>query len=209
MTEAVTDQRFWDDRYRESERIWSGDPNAALIREVTGLPPGRALELGCGEGADAIWLAAQGWQVTATDISDVALERAAGHARAAGVADRIDFQRHTLGETFPAGTFDLVTASYLHSPGDMPREEILRTAAAVVAPGGTLLVIGHAGFPAWQGDHHPVAVLPGPRQVLADLQLPDGAWEVRRCEEHETPMRRPDGEMDTRPDCTVKVRRTG
>ncbi|MYS23082.1 Methyltransferase domain-containing protein [Streptomyces sp. DvalAA-14] len=207
MAETVADQRYWDDRYRESEHVWSGRPNAALVREAADLPPGRALDLGAGEGGDAIWLAGRGWQVTAADISTVALERAAAHARTEGVADRIDFQRHTLGETFPAGTFDLVSACYLHSEGNLPREQILRTAAAAVAPGGTLLVVGHAGFPHWQGDHHPQVVLPTAREVLAALELPDDAWEVQRCEEHDTPMNRPDGVPDTRPDCTVKARR--
>ncbi|WP_329129605.1 class I SAM-dependent methyltransferase [Streptomyces sp. NBC_01476] len=208
MAPTVGDQQFWDERYRESERIWSGRPNAALVREVTGLPPGRALDLGCGEGGDAVWLAARGWQVTATDISPVALGRAAAHAGQEGVADRIDFQQHILGESFPAGTFDLVTASYLHSLGDMPREEILRTAAAAVAPGGTLLIIGHAGFPDWQqAGHHPDVRLQNAREVLAVLELPDGGWEIQRCEDHDTRMVRPDGVPDTRPDCTVKVRR--
>lgn len=99
-----SDAELWDERYRESHRIWSGKPNAALVREVEGLAPGRALDLGCGEGADAVWLAREGWQVTATDISRVALDRAAEHAADAGVADRIDWQFHDLGVSFPEGS---------------------------------------------------------------------------------------------------------
>jgi 2-polyprenyl-3-methyl-5-hydroxy-6-metoxy-1,4-benzoquinol methylase len=205
MAEAVTDQMYWDDRYRESGRIWSGQPNAALVREAAGLPPGRALDLGCGEGGDAVWLARQGWQVTAVDISDVALGRAAGHARDEGVADRIDFQRHTLGETFPAGAFDLISACYLHSFTDLPREEILRIAAGAVAPGGTLLVVSHAGVPHIQAEH-PEVVFPTPEEVLAALELREGGWDVLRCAEHETEQHR-EGEPDRRTDNTVKVRR--
>ncbi|MDX6349032.1 MAG: hypothetical protein QOF84_3822, partial [Streptomyces sp.] len=94
-------EAYWDDRYAQNQRMWSGAPNAALVREVSDLAPGTALDLGCGEGGDAIWLARRGWRVTATDISGIALDRAAGHAAAAGVADRIDWQRHDLAESFP------------------------------------------------------------------------------------------------------------
>ncbi|MQA95954.1 MAG: methyltransferase domain-containing protein [Streptosporangiales bacterium] len=106
------------------------------------LTPGTALDLGCGEGADAIWLAEQGWTVTATDVSKVALDRAAAHARERGVT--VDWRRHDLAESFPEGTYDLVCAFFLHSPVDMPRDGILRSAAAAVAPGGVLLIVGHA-----------------------------------------------------------------
>ena len=94
-------QEFWDDRYQtadQSGRLWSGQPNAQLVAQTADLAPGEALEAGCGEGADAIWLARQGWTVTAVDVSAVALERAAGFAAAAGdeVARRITWQREDL-----------------------------------------------------------------------------------------------------------------
>jgi SAM-dependent methyltransferase len=201
-----TDAEMWDDRYRESDRIWSGNPNVVLVREVEGLKPGRALDLGCGEGADAVWLARWGWQVTATDISRVALERAAVHAAEAGVADRIDWQWHDLGATFPEGEFDLVSAQFLHSMGDLPREEILRKAAAAVAPGGVLLIVGHAGFPSWEHDH-PDMELPTPDEVLASLELPEGAWDVLLSEEHERIQNDPEGNPTTRTDNALKLRR--
>jgi SAM-dependent methyltransferase len=156
----TSDEEFWDARYGQSDQIWSGNPNTVLVREVTGLEPGRALDLGCGEGADAIWLAQQGWRVTATDISGVALDRAARHAVAAGVADRVDWQRHDLGASFPDGAFDLVSAQFLHSLGDMPREKILRTAASAVAPAGVLLVVGHAGPPPGSTTTTPACTFP-------------------------------------------------
>ncbi|MFI2778950.1 SAM-dependent methyltransferase [Streptomyces sp. ALB3] len=201
-----TDAEMWDDRYRESDRIWSGDPNVALVREVAGLTPGRVLDLGCGEGADAVWLAGQGWTVTATDISRVALERAAVHAAEAGVADRVDWQWHDLGASFPEGEYDLVSAQFLHSMGDLPREKILRRAAAAVAPGGVLLIVGHAGFPSWEHDH-PDMELPTTDQVLASLELPEGEWEVLLSEEHERIQNDPDGNPTTRTDNALKVRR--
>jgi SAM-dependent methyltransferase len=201
----MTEQELWDARYRESDQIFSGNPNTVLVREVDGMEPGRALDLGCGEGADAIWLARRGWHVTAVDISEVALERAARHA--ADVAERIDWQRHDLGTSFPEGSFDLVSAHFLHSPGDMPRERILRTAAGAVAEGGVLLIVGHAGFPPWEHDPPPGVHLPTPQEVLEDLDLPDGEWEVQVCEEHERVQTGPDGRPATRTDNTLRIRR--
>ncbi|MYQ38289.1 Methyltransferase domain-containing protein [Streptomyces sp. LamerLS-316] len=202
-----TDAEMWDDRYRESDRIWSGNPNVVLVREVEDLKPGRALDLGCGEGADAVWLARTGWRVTATDISRVALERAAVHAAEAGVADRVDWQWHDLGASFPEGEYDLVSAQFLHSMGDLPREEILRRAAGAVAPGGVLLIVGHAGFPSWEHDHADME-LPTTDEVLASLELPEGEWEVLLSEEHERIQNDPDGNPTTRTDNALKVRRT-
>ncbi|GAA2877308.1 bifunctional NAD(P)/FAD-dependent oxidoreductase/class I SAM-dependent methyltransferase [Nonomuraea rubra] len=203
----VTDEEFWDGRYRQSRRIWSGDPNAALVREVTDLPPGTALDLGSGEGGDAIWLARKGWRVTAADISGVALRRAARHAEEAGVGKQIDWQRHDLGESFPEGTYDLVTACYLHSSKDMPRERILRRAAAAVAPGGVLLVAGHAGWPAWQQHDHPDVHFPTPQEVFDSLEPAEGEWEVLRSEEFERTQNDPDGRPTTRRDNVLMIRR--
>ncbi|MEU1616811.1 class I SAM-dependent methyltransferase [Streptomyces sp. NPDC005722] len=207
-TGAGTEAEFWDARYAGSDRVWSGNPNDVLVRETGGLKPGTALDLGCGEGADAVWLARQGWRVTAVDISRVALERAARHAEAEGIPDGlIDWQRHDLGETFPGGTYDLVSAQFLHSPHDMPRERILRAAAAAVAPGGVLLVVGHAGFPAWETDPHPEVHFPTPQEVLESLGLPEGEWEVVLTDEHERIQNDPDGRPTTRVDNTLEIRR--
>lgn len=201
-------EEYWDSRYRESDRVWSGNANAVLVREAEGLTPGRALDLGCGEGGDAVWLARQGWRVTATDISGVALERAQAHAKEAGVGDRVDWQRHDLARSFPDGEFDLVSACFLHTYGDFPRERVLRRAAAAVAPGGVLLVVGHAGLPSWH-DHpdHSVPSFPTPDEVVAQLELPEGEWEVLLAEEHERIQTRPDGRPEPHTDNAVKVLR--
>lgn len=202
-------EEFWDARYGSSDRIWSGNPNGVLVREATDLTPGSALDLGCGEGADAIWLAQQGWRVTAVDISRTALKRGAGHAADAGVADRIDWQWHDLGASFPAGTFDLVSAHFLHSPVEMARDKILRSAAAAVAPGGVLLVVGHAGHPSWETGHDHAHDLhfPTPEEVFDDLDLPAGQWELLLSDVHERGMTGPDGQPATRTDNTLKLRR--
>ncbi|MBD2818802.1 class I SAM-dependent methyltransferase [Streptomyces parvulus] len=151
---------FWEARYRDTDRVWSGRPNELLVREASDLDPGTALDLGCGEGADAVWLASRGWRVTGVDISGTALERAAGHAADAGVGDRVSWERHELGRSFPEGSFDLVSAHYLQSPVELDQPAVLRAAARAVAPGGTLLLVLHAGWPSWQTEPPFDAVFP-------------------------------------------------
>lgn len=136
-------QEFWDERYATSQRIWSGNPNARLVEEVEPLRPGTALDIGCGEGADAVWLAGHGWSVTGVDVSGVALERAAAHAAEAGVAKRTAWQRADLFALDPIPTgVDLVAASYVHVPPDR-FEAVYRHLAASVGPGGSLVVLAH------------------------------------------------------------------
>jgi SAM-dependent methyltransferase len=138
-------QEFWDDRYQSADRLWSGNPNAQLVAQASDLAPGSALDVGCGEGADAIWLAGRGWHVTAVDVSAVALERAALHAAARGgeVADRISWRREDMYSFDPgARAFDLVSAQFMYLPGEAFAAMLARLAAAV-RPAGTLLVVGH------------------------------------------------------------------
>ncbi len=134
----------WEERYSGEEKVWSGKPNAQLVAEVSALTPGTALDVGCGEGGDVIWLAHQGWQVTGADFSANGLARAAAHAVDAGVADRTDWWQVDA-RAFEAGsrTYDLVTTHFLHPP-DAGMVEVTRRLAAAVAPGGHLLVVGHA-----------------------------------------------------------------
>jgi SAM-dependent methyltransferase len=134
----------WDGRYADRERLWSGQPNGALVAEVADLKPGRVLDVGCGEGADAIWLASSGWDVTALEVSGVALERAAGHAREAGVTIRWVHAELEQAPIAPA-SFDLVSAQYpalLRSPDATAERALL----GAVAPGGVLLLVHHAGM---------------------------------------------------------------
>jgi SAM-dependent methyltransferase len=148
-------QEFWDDRYRSAGKLWSGQPNPVFAEQAADLPPGAALDAGCGEGADAIWLARRGWTVTAVDVSAVALERGAHAARAADgaagedggdggdIPRRITWQREDLRTWGPeADTYDLVSAQFMHFPkADL--EVMHRRLAAAVRPGGTLLMVAH------------------------------------------------------------------
>ena len=134
----------WDERYSGAETVWSGRPNPQLVAEVAALTPGTALDVGCGEGGDVIWLAQQGWTVTGADFSANGLARAAGHAEAAGVGDRCDWWQVDARSFAPDGRrFDLVTSHFLHPP-DAGMVDVARRLAAAVAPGGHLLLVGHA-----------------------------------------------------------------
>jgi SAM-dependent methyltransferase len=172
-------QAFWDERYGSRPQVWSGRPNPHLVDRVSGLTPGRAVDVGSGEGADALWLAQQGWAVTAIDVSPVALARGAEHAAAAGhdVAARISWRQEDVLRWGPEpGVFDLVTAHFMHLPSG-PREELFARLAAGVAPGGSLLVVGH--HPA---DHHE-ASHDDRRRLLFTAEevaesLDDTAWDV-------------------------------
>lgn len=141
----VLTREFWDTRYRSADQIWSGNPNPRLAEQIADLPPGTALDVGSGEGADAIWLAARGWHVTGIDLSMVALERAAKRAAEEGadIAARITWEEADVLSWDPAPRqFDLVSAQYMHLP-TLARESLHRRLAAAVRPGGTLLIVGH------------------------------------------------------------------
>jgi SAM-dependent methyltransferase len=150
--ESIFEAPAWDERYAGEGRIWSGAPNLQLVAEASDLPPGTALDVGCGEGGDVVWLARRGWTVTGADFSAAGLTRAARRAEEAGVAERTDWWRVDARE-FDAGgrTFDLVTSHYLHPPeGGMV--DVVGRLAAAVAPGGHLLVVGHAPPAGGSGD---------------------------------------------------------
>ena len=134
----------WEQRYAGEGSMWSGRPNPQLVAEVTALTPGTALDVGCGEGGDVIWLAQQGWHVTGADFAAAGLERAARHAAEAGVADRTDWWQVDAREIVADGrAYDLVATHFLHPP-DGGMAEVTRRLTELVALGGHLLVVGHA-----------------------------------------------------------------
>jgi SAM-dependent methyltransferase len=139
---AAAQRAEWDARYSEQETaMWSGRPNGRFVAEVTGLPPGRALDVGCGEGADAIWLAERGWTVTAVDVSEVAVRRARDAAERAGVT--VDWVcGDALVTSFPPGAYDLVSLQYPALP-KAAGEAAVRALLDSVRPGGMLLAVYH------------------------------------------------------------------
>ncbi|TFC86282.1 bifunctional 2-polyprenyl-6-hydroxyphenol methylase/3-demethylubiquinol 3-O-methyltransferase UbiG [Cryobacterium sp. TMT4-31] len=171
---------FWDQRYAGNETLWSGRPNAALVSETHHLRPGRALDVGCGEGADALWLAAQGWDVTALDVSRVALERAARQAdlvRADLVGGTVRWLHAGLVEAaLPAASFDLVSAQY---PALLRTDESIAERALLdaVAPGGVLLIVHHPTPTAAEAAAHGFDpdLYVSPAQVAALL---DDTWRI-------------------------------
>ena len=146
------ERAYWNQRYEASDQLWSGAPNSVLVEVASPLTPGTALDVGCGEGADAVWLAALGWEVTAVDVSNVALERAERHATDAGVTVRWVLAGLLNAELAP-GSFDLVSAQYpvLAKTANANAERILLDAVAV---GGTLVLVHHADFRSNDHAHH-------------------------------------------------------
>lgn len=207
MNEAA---EYWENRYRENGRSWSGNVNAALEREVSGVEPGTALDLGSGEGGDALWLAHNGWSVTAVDIAPSALAIGAG---AQQPGDDIEWVAADLADWQPPAQYDLVTSCFLHSFVELPREEILRRAATAVAPGGLLLIVGHAGVPHWivpeeHSHQHDHDSLPTPTDMLASLELDPADWTVLTEALVERPAIAPDGTTGTISDSVLKLRRS-
>lgn len=202
---AMFTQQFWDERYAGSTRVWSGKPNQRLVEQVTGLEPGRALDVGCGEGADVVWLAQQGWLAAGVDVSQVAIDRAAAHAAELGVADRTTWARVDVigGQPVPGG-MDLVTAAYLHPPLNLFAQTYDALAEAV-RPGGTLLVVGHHPADAGTGLRNPALahLLFTPEQVLGRLAA--DAWDVVVAEGQTRETTNADGDTITITDTVVRA----
>jgi SAM-dependent methyltransferase len=203
------DREFWEDRYQSTHTVWSKRPNAQLLAEVADLPPGSALDVGCGEGADAIWLAERGWRVTAVDWAVTALDRAAMEAATRGdqVADRISWQQADATGWEPNGQFDLVSSFFIHVPLD-DRTTLFARLAQAVAPGGTLLIVGH----------HPEDLVTLPRPLPAELffapdevaaSLDAETWEVVVAEARPRDAKDQEGRPIQLADTVVRARKRG
>jgi 2-polyprenyl-3-methyl-5-hydroxy-6-metoxy-1,4-benzoquinol methylase len=201
------DAAFWDNHYG-SAAIWSGNPNPRLVTETSALPPGTALDVGSGEGADAIWLAARGWRVTGVDISRVALGRAEAQARQVdvAVADRISWEQHDLTDWAPApASYDLVSAQFMHLPLGQ-REVLFRDLAAAVAPGGTLLIVGHDASDMGTGHRWDIpGMFYGPEEIADTLDANDWEILVSESQPRQVPAHRAPGASQSASDASVTM----
>ena len=207
---ACGEEADWDQRYSGTERAWSGNPNGTLVREVTDLPPSRALDVGTGEGADALWLAEQGWTVTATDISGNALARVQTEADRRGLPVHLIRSDANDPAAFGTDTYDLVSlqyGSFKRTPGQRGLHNLL----AAVAPGGTLLVVHHDLTPfsepidvATQTRMYDPEAFVGVDEVATALAADPTTWHI---ETHET-RSRPPGAASTHHVSDVVLRAT-
>ena len=196
------DAQQWDDRYGHDELLWTAEPNRFLVAELSGLQPGRALDVGCGEGRNAVWLAEQGWTVTGVDFSEVGLDKARRLAHARHV--NVTFELADVTTYQPGADFDLVIVMYLHLP-ESARARAFANAARGLAPGGTLLVVGHdiTNLTDGVGGPQDSAVLYGPDDVVADLR----GLEIVKAERVLRPVTK-DGEERNAIDVLVRAERT-
>jgi SAM-dependent methyltransferase len=196
------DREGWNRKYLGAPLLWSEEPNRYLVEEVAELPPGRALDLGSGEGRNAIWLAEHGWQVTGVEFADVALERARRIAADRGVTINW-IQANVLQWHAEPASFDLVLLIYLHFPGD-EMNVLLRHAQDAAAPDGTLLLVGHdrTNIEHGHGGPQDPSLLYEPDEVAAMLTDVD----VLKAEKRERPVKTDDGTKHAI-DCLVRAHR--
>jgi SAM-dependent methyltransferase len=203
------DAAAWNDRYAAAEFVWSTEPNQFLAAEVAGLTAGSALDLACGEGRNAVWLATLGWDATGVDFSDVGLAKAAKLAEANEVTAKTRWVCADATSWVPDEQFDLVAVAYLHLSEPL-RRAAMSVAVAALAPGGTLVVIGHDATNITEGVGGPPdsAVLCGPDDIVGDLHSADPALVVERAERVLRAVRvETDGVAEERHaiDCLVRV----
>ncbi|MDQ6642388.1 MAG: class I SAM-dependent methyltransferase [Actinomycetota bacterium] len=206
-TEMFT-EAFWDERYRSGATSWSGNPNPHLVEQIDDLEPGLALDVGSGDGADAIWLAGRGWQVTAADVSTVALGLGAERARAVGaeIADGITWHQADFFSWVPSPQrFDLVSAQFMHLPAPA-LETLHRRLAAAVRPGGTLLIVMHhpSDLKTSVGRWGHEEMFRTPQQIVANL---GSDWDIVLAAAPEREGVDPDGQPVTIRDAVVRARK--
>lgn len=207
------DAAAWNARYESVGFVWSTEPNQFLAAEVAGLPPGSALDLACGEGRNAVWLATLGWDVTGVDFSEGGLTKAAGLAEGNGVTDDTHWVCADVTTWQPDRIFDLVVVMYLHLVAPQ-RSATMAVAARSLAEGGTLLVVGHDVTNLADGVGGPPdpQVLYGPDDIVGDVERATDGLVVERAERvgRTVSVGTPEGPQERQAiDCLVRVRRAG
>lgn len=202
------DAAFWENRYRESVKIWSGEPNPQLIAEAAGLELGKALDAGCGEGADAIWLAGKGWRVTAVDFAQAALDKGEAEAQRHGVGELISWVCEDLTAWQPPREYTFVSAQFFHLEAPL-RDAVFRHLAAAVVAGGSMLVVGHSrqDFTRRIGHEDHGALLFDPAEI-EPLFDPTG-WDVIVSETRDRVVEDSEGNPVTTTDTVVRAVRRG
>ncbi|SDZ40234.1 Methyltransferase domain-containing protein [Saccharopolyspora shandongensis] len=207
-TPGVEAARFWDKHYRIPRPTQANRANPVLAEIAGALTPGSVLDLGCGSGGDALWLAARGWRVTAVDISASAVRRLAENAQARGLHELISAECVDLAEDFPEGSFDLVSAQYFQTPFALPRSRVLRTAAHALRPGGRLVVVDHGSTAPWSWNQDPGIHYPTPDEVSAEIALDSARWRVERAGMPRREAKGPGDQTATVIDNVLVIRRT-
>jgi SAM-dependent methyltransferase len=210
LADGLTVAEFWEKRYAEAGPVWSGRPNAALVDAAPAVPAGDvdgvALDLACGEGGDAVWLAEQGWRVVAVDISATAIARGRAAAAERGLGDAIEWVVADLSDWEAPDGLALVSACFLQSTRELDRIGILRRAAEHLAVGGRLVSIAHAAMPPWSPHAGDAGITP--TAEVEDLALDPAAWDVEVAELRDREVTGPDGAAATLTDSVVVIRRT-
>lgn len=221
--------QHWEQRYAGTDAVWSGKVNPTLASALEHFPPGRSLDLGCGEGADVIWLAERGWDALGLDLSPTAVERARAAAAARGLGSEpadapqhppsvrdehtgtVRFEQCDLTAWTPeADAFDLVTASFFHSRATLARTAILRRALDAVAPGGRLVVLSHAAPPPWSAALHSYhEQMLSAREECQQLAPDPQRWELEVAAQYEREATGPDGTPAHLEDSLLVLRRRG
>jgi SAM-dependent methyltransferase len=199
------DKDFWEEHWQQGRTGGPGSmggnpPHPYLAREIGGLAPGTVLDAGCGAGAEAIWLAARGWHVTAADISSEALALAAERVAAAGVSERVQLVEADLGSWSPDTQFDLVTTHYAHPA--IPQLEFYERISAWVVPGGTLLIVGHLHT---HGPGHRPPAEASATAAAITARLDAARWEVVTAEERDRTLTGQEGRDVTLHDVVVRA----
>lgn len=196
MGREVTDsEQFWETHYARgavSESV--PQPSAVFMGLISkfvdrGGKSRRALELGCGKGGDALWLAQQGWQVTAVDASQTAIDRLSDLAAEVDVSDRVSAVQADLEVEIPDGPYDLIFGCHFQSPVDIDRDAIVRRASELLVPGGLMIILDHASVAPWSWDQD--MIFPTAEETLGSIGL--GEWDVLVAEKRDRPATSPDG----------------
>lgn len=211
------DQDYWERQWGEGAPAGADERslpvNPYLMKQAQSMTPARALDAGCGTGVEAVWLAAQGWQVTGVDISATALTSAQGRVQDAGVADRVDWVQADLTTWEPDQQYELVSTNYAHA--SIPQLELYQRLAQWVAPGGVLIIVGHLHRSGDHHEHHGSAdVEQHPREATVTVEAIASSfdphqWRIDSAQEHTREVTVPGGRSTTLRDAVVIAARLG